>query len=207
MNELQTEIAELKEFIADLKADRTATKEKEKREAWTKYVSLSVVIIAVIAAIAAQWGGKYGSRVLSQLNDATFFQTQASDQWAFYQAKSIKLKNYEIGRDQLARSANAGDVETMKVIKTYEEQAAAYKKEQKDIETKARDFEAKRDATRNLAGISSQKGGRMGLAISFFSVAIALASICMVTKKKPLWFAALVFAGVAGAEMVTAWLL
>jgi len=137
MNELQTEIAELKEFIADLKADRTATKEKEKREAWTKYVSLSVVIIAVIAAIAAQWGGKYGSRVLSQLNDATFFQTQASDQWAFYQAKSIKLKNYEIGRDQLARSANAGDVETMKVIKTYEEQAAAYKKEQKDIETKA----------------------------------------------------------------------
>ena len=58
MNELQTEIAELKSFIADLKADRAATKEKEKREAWTKYVSLSIVIIAVIAAIAAQWGGK-----------------------------------------------------------------------------------------------------------------------------------------------------
>jgi hypothetical protein len=207
MNELQTEIAELKEFIADLKADRAATKEKEKREAWTIYVSLSVVIIAVIAAIAAQWGGKYGSRVLSQLNDATFFQTQASDQWAFYQAKSIKLKNYEIGRDQLARSVNAGDVETVKVIKTYEEQTAAYKKEQKDIETKARDFEAKRDAARKLASLSSQKGGRMGLAISFFSVAIALASICMVTKKKPLWFAALALAGVAGAEMVMAWLL
>jgi hypothetical protein len=80
MNELQTEIAELKEFIADLKADRAATKEKEKREAWTKYVSLSVVIIAVIAAIAAQWGGKYSSRVLTQLNDATFNQTLASDQ-------------------------------------------------------------------------------------------------------------------------------
>ena len=52
MNDLQKEIAELKSFIADLKADRAATKEKEKREAWTKYVSLSVVIIAVIAAIA-----------------------------------------------------------------------------------------------------------------------------------------------------------
>ena len=32
MNELQTEIAELKQFIVELKADRTATKEKEKRE-------------------------------------------------------------------------------------------------------------------------------------------------------------------------------
>jgi fatty acid desaturase len=51
MNELQTEIAELKEFIAELKADRAATREKEKRESWTKYVTLSVGIIAVIAAI------------------------------------------------------------------------------------------------------------------------------------------------------------
>jgi hypothetical protein len=36
--------------------------EKEQREAWTKYVSLTVVIIAVIAAIATQWGGKYSGR-------------------------------------------------------------------------------------------------------------------------------------------------
>ena len=46
MNDLQKEISELKQFIIDLKADRAATKEKEEREAWTKYVSLSVVIIA-----------------------------------------------------------------------------------------------------------------------------------------------------------------
>ena len=83
MNDLDKEIAELKQFIIDLKADRSATKQKEQREAWTKYVSLSVVIIAVLAAIATQWGGKYGSR--TQLSQA-----QASDQWSFYQAKSIK---------------------------------------------------------------------------------------------------------------------
>jgi len=205
MNELQTEIAELKEFIIDLKADRAATKEKEKREAWTKYVSLSIVIIAVIAAIAAQWGGKYSSRVLTQLNDATFNQTLASDQWAFYQAKSIKLKAYEIARDELAHAANAADSATAKLIGTYEEQIASYKKEQKDIEAKAHDLEAKRDAARQSAGGASGKGGRMGLAISFFSVAVALASICLVTKKKPLWFAALILAGIAISEMVLAW--
>lgn len=205
MNELQTEIAELKEFIADLKADRAATKEKERREAWTKYVSLSVVIIAVIAAIAAQWGGKYSSRVLTQLNDATFNQTQASDQWAFYQAKSIKLNAYEIGQRQLARSGTAAAPETVKLIADYKEKIAAYRKEQEDIKAKALEFEAQRDTARQNATVASGKGGRMGLAISFFSVAVALASICLVTKKKPLWFAALILAGVALTEMILAW--
>ena len=205
MNELQTEIAELKEFIADLKTDRAATKEKEKREAWTKYVSLSVVIIAVIAAIAAQWGGKYGSRELPPLNDATFNQSLASDQWAFYQAKSIKLNSYEIAQRELARSANAADAETAKLIEDYKAKVATYRKEQEDIKAKANGFEARRDAARAAATVASGKGGRMGLAISFFSVAVALASICLVTKKKPLWFAALVLAGIAITEMVLAW--
>lgn len=46
----------------------------------------------------------------------------------------------------------------------------------------------------------------MGLAISFFAVAVALASICTVTKKKPLWFVALIFACIAITEMIMAWL-
>jgi Domain of unknown function (DUF4337) len=205
MNELQTEIAELKEFIADLKADRAATKAKEQREAWTKYVSLSIVIIAVIAAIAAQWGGKYSSRVLTQLNDATYNQSLASDQWAFYQAKSIKLNSYEIAQRELAHAANVADAETAKLIEDYKAKVATYRKEQEDIKAKANGFETKRDDARAAATVASGKGGKMGLAISFFSVAVALASICMVTKKKTLWFAALILAGVAITEMVLAW--
>jgi hypothetical protein len=205
MNELQTEIAELKEFIAELKNDRAATKEKEKREAWTKYVSLSIVIVAVIAAIAAQWGGKYSSRVLSQLNDATFYQTQASDQWAFYQAKSIKLNSYEIAQRALSLSASPADANAAKAIADYKDKVATYRKEQEDIKAKAQEFEAKRDAARNAATVASGKGGKMGMAISFFSVAVALASICLVTKKKPLWFISLILATVAIGEMVWAW--
>jgi len=205
MNELQTEIAELKEFIADLKADRAAVKAKEQREAWTKYVSLSVVIIAVIAAIAAQWGGKYSSRVLTQLNDATFNQTLASDQWAFYQAKSVKAKLYELQRDALQKSPDRATPADAALIQSYTEQIATYKQEQKDIEAKAKELEARREAARNIATVASGKGGRMGLAISFFSVAVALASICLVTKKKPLWFAAMILSAIAITEMVLAW--
>ena len=193
MNELQQEIAELKQFIVDLKADRAAAKQKEKSEAWTKYVLLTVVIIAVVAAIAAQWSGKYGGRV--QISQA-----KASDQWAFYQSKSIKQHLFEISRTQLARSVSANDAEIAREQKKFDDAVARYNTEKSEIKAKAEALEKERDD----AGL---RGGKMGLAVSIFSVAIAMASICTVTKKKPLWFIAIGLAGFAAYEMVLAWTL
>src|SRR5271170_4857673 len=102
MDDLSRELNELKSFIADLKADRAATKEKEKREAWTKYVSVTVVVIAVLTSIGTQWAGKYSSR--TQLSQA-----QASDQWNLYQAKSIKQHLIQLHREQLVRSYGTND--------------------------------------------------------------------------------------------------
>ena len=109
MNELQHEISELKQFIVELKADRAAAKQKEKAEAWTKYVSLTVVITAVIASIAAQWSGKYGSRVQIK-------QAQASDQWAYFQSKSIKQNLYEVSRSQMSRPGTSTAAEVAEFL-------------------------------------------------------------------------------------------
>lgn len=209
MDDFQRELNELKEFIAELKADRAATKEKEKREAWTKYVSLSVVIIAVIAAIASQWSGKYGSRVLTQLNDATYNQTQASDEWAYYQAKSIKQNVYEVGRDELGNLGPISDQNTnlASLITKYGTKIATYNKEQAEIKEKAEGFVAKRNEARENAKIASEKGGKIGRAISCFSVSIAMASICLVTKRKPLWFMSMIVAGFGIFDAIMAWLL
>jgi hypothetical protein len=205
MNEWHEELNELKQFVADLKADRAAAKEKEKRESWTKYVSLTLVIVAVFAAIATQWAGKYAGRVLVQLNSATYNQTQASDQWAFYQAKSIKQNLVEIARGQLPKtpaSAEAGQR-----AEELDKEVERYKKEKKEIMEAAQQFEKKREAARQVADLASEKGSGMGLAVSLFSVAIALASICLVTRKKPLWFLAMLLAAVAVGEMVRVWTL
>ena len=82
MNELQTEINELKEFILDLKADRAATKEKEKRESWTKYVSLTIVIIAVIAAIAYQVGNDAATLLVSDRHSLFRWNRDYSIAWS-----------------------------------------------------------------------------------------------------------------------------
>ena len=191
MNDLQKELNELKQFVADLKTDRAATKEKELREAWTKYVSLTVVIIAVFAAIASQWAGKFSSRTLIS-------QAKASDQWSYYQAKSIKQNLYEVSRNHLPPGGNTNDPAFLKQEKEFQERVARYEKEKADIKAKAESLEQARDTASDL-------GGRMGRTISFFSVSIAMASICMVTKKKPLWFISMLFAAIALAEMVLIW--
>ena len=193
MNDLDKEISELKQFIIDLKADRAATKEKEQREAWTKYVSLTIVIIAVIAAVASQWGGKYGSR--TQMSQA-----QASDQWAFYQAKSIKQHLDEVTLAQLTRSGNTNDPALAKTIQKLSSDLARYDKEKADIKAKAEALEKERDD-------ANRHSGKMGVAISYFTVAIATASICTVTKKKPPWFVAMILSVVAVVQMVLGWTL
>jgi len=70
---------------------------------------------------------------------------------------------------------------------------------------KAKGLEAKRDEARDAAGVASEKGGRMGLAVAIFSISIALSSISMVTKKQPLWFVSMLMAVPAVVQMFLAW--
>lgn len=199
INNLDKEIAELKQFIVDLKEDRQAQKDKEKRESWTKYTSLSIVFIAVLAAVASQYAGKFSGQTLVSLNNATFHQAKASDQWSFYQAKSIKQNLYEVEKDQWtgveAGSAKSG--EAAQKIEALTAKIAKYEKEKSEIKTDAEKLEKERDAAREAAGIASKNGGRMGSIISLYQISIALGSVSLLTKKQPLWYISLLLATIA----------
>jgi hypothetical protein len=208
-DQLDKEIAELKGFIADLKADRAAQKEKEKKEAWTKYTSMSLVFVAVLAAIATQWAGKYSSRVLVNLNDATYNQAQASDQWSYYQAKSIKQNLYEALKEMTpAKPASGSDTNgaAVSVSAAFTAKIAKYETEKSEIKAKAEKLEQDRNQDRQAATLASQHGGGMGSAVSVFQIAIALGSICLVTKKRSLWYVSMVLAGIGAALMIRVWL-
>ena len=56
---------------------------KHSPEAWISWVALSTAILAVLAAIASLLSGEHA-------NEAMMNQIEASDQWSYYQAKSIK---------------------------------------------------------------------------------------------------------------------
>ena len=203
VRELDQEVAELKGFIADLKADRAEQKEKERREGWTKYTAISLVFIAVLAAVANQWAGKYSSKVLVELNNSTFDQAKASDQWSYYQAKSIKQNLYEALNETSAKTGNVADSDQSRAA--VEAKIAKYKSDKEKIMAEARELEKQRDTARAAAAVASTHGGGMGLAIAIFKIAIALGSICLVTKKQSLWYLSLAFALVATAKMLRVW--
>jgi hypothetical protein len=190
MDNLENELKDLKGFIAELKADRAATKEKEKRESWIKYVSLTVVVIAVVGSIAAEWAGAYGSRV--QLSQA-----KASDSWNLYQARSVKGHLLEVTTNMLAKTANAGEPAIQKMLKDYGKDVAKYNSGKEESQRIARAYEEDRDAAEAL-------GKKLGPSLPLFSVSIAMASMCLLTKKKPLWLVAMLLAAIATGMMLSA---
>ena len=163
---------DVRELIRSIHEDRQAAKLKEKREGWTRYVSLMIVLLAVATAIGSLKAGGFSSRVM--LNQA-----QASDTWAFYQAKSIKRHIAELATRTAAAPENAAHAA---------EEAARYQKEEGEVQAHARALEAERDA-------AARHGKPLGFAIASLQIAIALASVCLITKRKPLWAAS----GVLGA--------
>src|SRR3954452_8797309 len=83
------------------------------REAWISWVALSTAIMAVLAAIAGLLSGKHA-------NEAMMNQIEASDQWGYYQAKSIKAAILE-AKTPVASETTASDKEK---LERYEEEQA-----------------------------------------------------------------------------------
>jgi Domain of unknown function (DUF4337) len=186
------QLADLKDLVAAIKADHQAQKDKEKRDSWTKYVSLWMICLAVLAALATQKGAGFSSATMKQLNEATFNQALASDQWAFFQAKGIKQSLYERELDHVAR----GQIDTALATKIHK-----YDAEKKEISNLAKSLEAKRDTARIEATRTADKSRQLGLATTLFQIAIALGAVCMVVKKKLLWFASMAPGAAAAVQM------
>ncbi len=199
---MSNDLNELKELVAAIKADHQAQKEKEKRDAWTKYVSLSMICLAVLAAVATQRGGGYSTATIKKLNEATYNQSLASDQWAYFQAKGIKQSIAEEEHDRLTQPGAAAEAKQLDALVA---KIKKYDDEKKQITDKATGYETERDQAWKLAtgpkGFSEKSGG-MGLAITLFQIAIALGGMCLVVKKRWLWVLSLGTGCVATGQML-----
>jgi hypothetical protein len=196
-NPFMDELKEFRELVGSIKADRQAQKEKESRDSWTKYVSLSMIFLAVLAAVASQKGGGFSSTVMKQLNEATFNQAAASDQWSLYQAKGIKQSLVEEQLDVLGGTGAAPGK-----IAALQAKAKRYDSEKRDVMKDAQALEARRDASRNTAEHASFLGGKMSLASTLFQVAIAMGGVCLIVRKRWLWAMSLALGLLATLQMV-----
>ena len=142
-------------------------------EAWLSWVALSTAILAVMAAIAGLLSG-------SHANEAMMSQIEAADHWAFYQAKGIKASVLD-AKMSLSGTANEQD----------RAKAERYQEEQSEIqnEAKKKETEAKQNFHQHEVFARS---------VTMFQIAIAIAAISALTRKRRFWFVSLCF-GLIGA--------
>ena len=158
---------------------------EEQREKWTLYVALTTAIIAVLAAIAGMYGNHHA-------NEAMLEQIQSSDQWAFYQAKSIKS---EIASNY---------VQTLKALdkpvpEEYKGKIEKYESDKKEIKEKAEEQAKSSENHMKIHVIFSR-------AVTIFQIAVAISAIAIVTRRKFMWYLSILLALGGGVFLVMGFL-
>lgn len=158
----------------------------EEKDKWQGWLALSTAIMAVLAALTTLYMGKYSSR-------AIMAQGQESDQWAYYQAKSIKLHTFEISKKaiELQYLAERKKLPPL-VANEYEKTLAKYGEEIKRYDGDKKEIKAKADEIAKGKLLAQIMGGNFGYALIFLQIAIMLSSLASLTKRHYLWHIGLV---------------
>ena len=154
-----------------------------------KQISLTTALLAVFAAIASLQAGATVNMALVLKTEATRLQSEASDQWAYYQAKGVKSAVQEASRTAwLALGKTPPAV--------YEEKMHRYEEEQKEIQAKAKEKERERDERLKESDHLLHKHHGFASAVALFQISIALGAVAALTRFRLVWFASLLAGGV-----------
>jgi len=163
--------------------------------AFLKRIALTTALFAAIAAIAALKAGQTVNEALVLKTEATRLQAEASDQWAYYQAKGIKASTAEASRTSWLAIAKEPPAE-------YAEKEKRYGEEQKEIQNKARELEKKRDEKSEEADHLLHRHHGFANAVALFQVSIALGAVAALTKSHPVWWGSMLL-GTAATVLFT----
>lgn len=181
-------VPESKQAIAPHQA--TAIGEAAHKRHWVDHAARTTAVLAVLAAVSSgQYANQFSRTILAQ--------AEASDQWSYYQAKSIK------------RHIVAGQVELLRALATTAPQAqGALDKLQADDSASVKKYEAelleakakaqKIEADKRL---HQQQGNWFQGAFIILQAGVVLCTIAASSRRKEMWALAIVL-GVAGLAVV-----
>ncbi len=157
----------------------------EAERSWIARVALSSALIAVAAAIAALLAGHHA-------NEAMLEQMQATDQWSFFQAKSIKSAVIESKLDLLAALGKEERPEERAKL-------AGYEADRKKIEETGHELE-------QSSGRHMHQHNILARSVTTFQIAIALAAIAVLVRRRQLWWLSMALGLVGGAFLAQSFL-
>ena len=184
MPEDELETSELKEKLEEATERAEA---REERARWIVYLSFSTALIAVLAAIAALESGTYSNEALLLKNEALLAQTKASDQWAYYQAKSVKGTIYAAQAAELLMS-------NPELAAKAQKEAERYSREEEEISKTANELEKHVNEESERSSESMEHHHRFAYAVTMFQISIALAAVGALSRQRAVWYAGLLVA-------------
>ena len=148
-------------------------------------MAVTTALLATLGALISYQGGATQNDALLFKNEAAIKKTEASDQWNYYQAKSNKQNLAELGA-----TLTTGDV-----AERYRSEAKRYNDEKKDIQKKAEVLEKAGVEANAKSEESMHVHHRWAQSMTLIQVAIALAAIALLTRKKWLQWGVYLTAG------------
>jgi len=152
--------------------------------AFLKRIALTTAILAALAAIASLYAGATVNEALVLKTEATRLQAEASDQWAYYQAKGIKAAVAEASATSWLAIGKPAPPE-------FAENQKRYKTEQKEIEEKAREKEHQRDEKSAEADHLLHRHHLFADTVALLQVSIALGAVAALTRSRLAWVASM----------------
>jgi len=143
-------------------------------------IALSTAILAALAAVAALKAGATANEALILKTETTRLQAEASDQWAYYQAKGLKATITESEKNAWTALDKPAPEELTKNQERYVE-------DQRRSKEKAEEFEKQRDEKSAEADHLMHHHHFFAQSVAFLQVSIALGAVAALTRNKAVW--------------------
>jgi hypothetical protein len=169
-----------------------AVEAAESGDSLISQVTFTIAVLAVVAAISASLETTESDAALTAKNDAVLAQDQATDQWGFANSKSLRKNIYAIAADTPGPKAAA-------YAKSVAKEAAGEDKAKLDAQA----LETKREHFLQAGEVHEVRHGRLTVASTLLHMAIAIATLAIILRRRWPWLAALALS--VGGLAVGAW--
>ena len=160
-------------------------------------IAIFTAILATVGAIVSFFGGDTQNKAMLYKNEAVLERAEATDQWNFYQAKSIKQNLAEMA------AATATDP---KLVEKYTAEAKRYDAEKKDVMADAKKHDAAYHQWNDKSERALHPHHYLAMSMTLLQIAIALASITVLTQRRWLLVGASIAALMGAGTGVIAWI-
>jgi hypothetical protein len=159
-----------------------ALEEHAESDGFAQRVALMTAILATIGALFSYESGSAQNAAMFLKNESILKQAEASDQWAYYQAKSVKSH-----LDGIAAALATDPAQKA----TFAADQVKQDTEKNEVQTKARELEEQSRKLGEDAEATLKPHHRLSLGMTLVQIAVALAAITVLTRRRWLiWCAA-----------------